>query len=222
MLFAKAAGLLVLITVVLVSALRWVNPPTTAFMFRNWLSSSAREHEVRQQWVRYEDISRHLALAAVAAEDQRFPAHNGFDFGAIKSAFEHNKKGRGVRGASTITQQVSKNLFLWSGRSYLRKGLEAYFTVLIEFIWPKQRILEVYLNIAQMGPGVFGVGAASEEYFGLPAGQVGPRNAALLVAVLPSPGRYDVRAPTDYLRNRQSWILTQMQALGGTRYLEGM
>jgi len=174
---------------------------------------------IRYRWVDWADLSPHVKVAVIASEDQNFPAHYGFDLKAIDDALDERQRGRRVRGASTISQQVAKNLFLWSGRSWLRKGLEAYFTVLIETLWPKQRILEVYLNVAEFGRGVFGVGAAADVYFRKPASRLNQYDAALLAAVLPSPKRMRVNAPSAYVRSRQQWILGQMRGLGGTALL---
>lgn len=160
------------------------------------------------------NIPRHMALAVVAAEDQNFPHHFGFDVDAITRAVEHNEKGRTVRGASTISQQVAKNLFLWSGRSYVRKGLEAGLTVLIELLWPKKRILEVYLNIAEFGDGTYGVNAAARRFFNKPPDRLTAQEAALLAAVLPSPKRSSATHPSAYVRQRAQWIQTQMRQLG--------
>lgn len=175
---------------------------------------------VQYRWVDWPRISPQIKVAVIAAEDQTFPTHHGFDLASIDDALEDRELGRRVRGASTISQQVAKNLFLWPGQSWLRKGLEAYFTTLIETLWPKRRILEVYLNIAEFGSGVFGVGAASEIYFGKrPAGLDAP-DAALLAAVLPSPKRMRVKSPSRYVRSRQQWILGQMHGLGGVGLLQ--
>ncbi|HSE13465.1 MAG TPA: monofunctional biosynthetic peptidoglycan transglycosylase, partial [Rudaea sp.] len=152
-------------------------------------------------------------------EDQLFPEHNGFDFKQIDKALEARERGRRVRGASTISQQVAKNLFLWPGQSWFRKGLEAGITVLIETCWSKQRILEVYLNIAEFGRGTYGVQAASRRFFGKDASRLSRQDAALLAAVLPAPRRFKVEAPSRFVRSRQNWILRQMEALGGTSYL---
>jgi monofunctional biosynthetic peptidoglycan transglycosylase len=173
---------------------------------------------LRHSWAEWDRIAEPMKVAVIAAEDQRFPSHRGFDFEAIDQALAERERGR-IRGASTISQQVAKNLFLWPGRSWTRKGLEAYFTVLIETLWPKQRILEVYLNVAEFGRGIYGVGAASQTYFGKPAAQLTAEEAALLAAVLPSPKRFRVTAPSAYLRSRQHWILGQMHRLGGTAIL---
>jgi monofunctional biosynthetic peptidoglycan transglycosylase len=173
-------------------------------------------------WVTYEAISPQLALAVIAAEDQKFPQHKGFDVAAIRSALQESAQGKRLRGASTISQQVSKNLFLWSGRSFLRKGLEAWFTLLIEVFWPKQRILEVYLNIIELGELTFGVEAASQRFFSKSALQVNRQEAALLAAVLPNPKLYRVSVPSQYVRKRQAWILEQMRRLGDIAYLENL
>jgi monofunctional biosynthetic peptidoglycan transglycosylase len=174
------------------------------------------------QWVPLERIAPEAALAVVAAEDQRFPLHSGFDFAEIRNALRGHGKSRRVRGASTLTQQVARNLFLWQGRSYLRKGLEAWFAGLLELLWPKRRILEVYLNIAEMGERTFGVEVASRRYFGRSADALTRQQAALLAAVLPSPRRYRVDKPSPYVLERRNWILKQMQQLGGIGYLEGI
>lgn len=175
---------------------------------------------IHYTWVAYEAMAPDLALAVVAAEDQKFPHHHGFDMVAIRSALQESAQGRPLRGASTISQQVSKNLFLWPGRNFFRKGLEAWFTLLIELVWPKQRILEVYLNIVELGQLTFGVEAASQRFFGKPASQLNRQEAALLAAVLPNPLLYPVNAPSQYVRKRQAWILEQMRRLGGLTYLE--
>ncbi len=167
-------------------------------------------------------MSATIKLAVIAAEDQRFLDHGGFDFVEIEHALSQRSRGVSMRGASTITQQTAKNLFLWPGQSWLRKGLEAYFTMLIEVCWPKTRVLEVYLNVAEFGRGVFGVGAASEHYFRQPASQLNGSQSALLAAVLPNPIRYRIQAPSPYVRERQAWISQQMRALGGEQYVRAL
>ena len=210
-----AASLLLCITPVII--LRWVPPPTSAVMLQRIL---VQEHEVDYQWVPLSQISPQAALAVVAAEDQKFPDHWGFDLKAIKNAVENNARGERIRGASTLTQQVARNLFLWQGRSYLRKGLEAWFTVLLELFWPKQRILEVYLNIAETGPQVFGIEAAARRYFGHSASRLTQEQAALIAAVLPNPLRFHADRPSDYVLSRRDQIAQQMSQLGGTAYLQ--
>ena len=206
-----------------VTALRWVDPPTSAFMIGEQLvtpRTGAKAYAIRHRWVDWAQQSAQLKVAVIAAEDQNFPAHHGFDLKSINDALVDRQRGRRVRGASTISQQVAKNLFLWPQQSWLRKGLEAYFTVLIETLWPKQRILEVYLNVAEFGRGTFGVGAAADAYFHKHPARLSAYDAALLAAILPSPKRMRVNAPSNYVRSRQQWILGQMRGLGGTSLLE--
>jgi len=171
-------------------------------------------------WVSMDEISPWMGLAVIAAEDQTFPDHWGFDVAAIEKALSHNERNENrIRGASTLSQQTVKNLFLWDGRSWLRKGLEAGLTVGVETVWSKKRILTVYLNIAEFGDGVFGVEAAAQRYFGKPASRLTQSEAALLAAVLPNPLRFKVIAPTGYVRSRQAWILRQMRQLGGESFM---
>jgi monofunctional biosynthetic peptidoglycan transglycosylase len=211
--------------IVAVIALRWLDPPTSAFMLRDRIEAMASgnaRYESRHEWRDWNEISPHAAVAVIAAEDQAFAQHNGFDLVQIDKALAERANRRRTRGASTITQQVAKNLFLWPGRSWLRKGLEAGLTVLIELTWPKQRILEVYLNVAEFGRGIWGVEAASRRYFGKSASRINRPEAALLAAVLPNPLRMRVDAPSPYVRSRQQFILGQMAALGGPAALEGL
>ena len=163
-----------------------------------------------------------MPLAAVASEDQKFPFHRGFDFDSISAAVEKSLAGGRLRGASTISQQVAKNLFLWSGRSFVRKGLEAYFTVLLETLWSKHRILEVYLNIAAFGDNIYGVSTAARRLLGKPPSRLTPKDAALLAAVLPNPVALKVRHPSAYVKKRRDWIEQQMKQLGGIRYLKSV
>ena len=212
----------VLLTVCTVLALRWIDPPTSAFMVRDRLvaaGKSDKSYVFRHRWVDWQQISPQMKIAVIAAEDQTFPDHNGFDLKSINQALDDRERGRRVRGASTISQQVAKNLFLWPGQNWLRKGLEAYFTLLIETLWPKPRILEVYLNIAEFGKGVFGCGAASEVFFRKPAARLTAYEAALLAAVLPNPKRLRANAPSRYVKSRQQWIVSQMRGLGGVTLL---
>jgi monofunctional biosynthetic peptidoglycan transglycosylase len=218
----RSALAAIYLSVALVLCLRWVPPPTSAVMIETYLSKvvrGAKNPAIRYQWANWESISPHMALAVVAAEDQEFPHHWGFDFQQISKAIDKSKKGGRLRGASTISQQVAKNLFLWSGRSYIRKGLEAYFTVLLESLWPKRRLLEVYLNIAEFGDGVYGVHAASTTFFRKKPSQLSRSDVALLAAVLPNPKEYSVRHPSRYVLKRQRWIKKQMKQLGGVLYL---
>lgn len=211
---------LFLLTWLPVLAARWLNPPTTAFMLE---VGAGLPHGARlaRKWVPYRKISPAMRLAVVASEDQTFPVNHGFDVEAMHKAIEHNERGGTIHGASTITQQVAKNLFLWPARSYFRKAVGAYFTVLIDLTWSKRRVLVVYLNVAQFGPRTFGVEAAAERYFGKHASQLTPPEAALLAGTLPDPYRLDPARPSQYLRDRQAWILDQMQQLGDD-YLAGI
>ena len=209
------------VTIAAVAAFRWIDPPFTAFMVQSRIGAlfSSEPYAFRHEWRDWDQISKYAALAVIASEDQMFPEHNGFDFKQIDKALEARERGRRVRGASTISQQVAKNLFLWPGQSWFRKGLEAGITVLIETFWSKRRILEVYLNVAEFGRGTYGVQAASRRFFGKDASRLTRQDAALLAAVLPAPKRFKVEAPSRYVRNRQAWIVRQMDALGGTSYL---
>jgi monofunctional glycosyltransferase len=225
----KWVGLLILAWVLvsggLVLLLRWLNPPTTAFM----LAASARATAVHDSsyrtayaWTDLEHISSNAAVAVIASEDQQFPFHAGFDFKSIRASVRASERGRKLRGASTITQQVAKNLFLWSGRSFARKALEAWLTVLIEATWPKERILEMYLNIVQFGRGIYGVQAASQRFYHKPASRLSSGDAALLAAVLPNPILLRVDRPSSYVLGRRNTILEQMRNLGGASYLQAL
>lgn len=210
-------------SIIIVLLLRWINPRFTAFMAETqvaaWLKRDS-SYESAHHWVDLTRISPNLGLAVIASEDQKFPAHWGFDVEAIEKAYQLNQHSHKVRGASTISQQVAKNLFLWSGRSYFRKGLEAYFTILIEACWPKRRILEVYLNSAEFGYGTYGAEAAAQRFFHRPAARLTRGDAALLAAVLPNPQHYSAAAPSAYVQRRREQILAQMQALGGPEMLQ--
>jgi monofunctional glycosyltransferase len=218
-------GLLVaclLLSVLIVAAFRWIDPPYSAFMAETQMAAWAkrdRSYVFRHRWANLNQISPNLPLAVVASEDQKFPEHWGFDVEAIEKAYELNQHSHRVRGASTISQQVAKNLFLWSGRSYFRKGLEAYFTVLIEALWGKRRILEIYLNIAEFGDGTYGAEAAAQRFFHKSAASLSRSDAAVLAAVLPNPHLLSAAAPSVYVQQRRDWILGQMQALGGAEML---
>lgn len=195
-------------SLLLVLPLRYFNPPVTAFMLQQ-TDLGERSYE----WTPFRDISESAALAVIAAEDQRFPEHNGIDIDAIQKALEEADGGSGARGASTITQQLVKNLYLWPGRSLLRKAVEAGLSLLFEVCLPKQRILELYLNVVEFGPGIYGVGAASRIYFAKPPSRLNTDEAALLAAVLPNPTELKVAAPSAYVRGRQQWVIGQMQRL---------
>ncbi|EKY3244656.1 monofunctional biosynthetic peptidoglycan transglycosylase [Cronobacter dublinensis] len=186
--------------------------------FSAWFSGDF-SYVAHSDWVSMDEISPWMGLAVIAAEDQKFPEHWGFDMAAIQKAVSHNERSRRIRGASTLSQQTAKNLFLWDGRSWLRKGLEAGLTLGIETVWSKRRILTVYLNIAEFGEGVFGVEEASQRYFNKPARRLTASEAALLAAVLPNPLRFKATAPSGYVRVRQQWILRQMRQLGGESFM---
>lgn len=212
----------VVATVLQVAVLRFVDPPLTAFMIGRYIeawSEGDRGFALAYDWRDAGQISRQLPLALVASEDQQFPVHSGFDFKAIEKARKNNAKGRKVRGASTISQQLAKNLFLWQGRSWVRKGLEAWYTVLIEALWPKQRILEVYTNVVEFGDGVYGAQAAARRFYRKDASKLTAAEAARLAAVLPSPRKYSVAKPGAYVQRRTRAIERQMRALGGPGYL---
>ncbi|WP_299597795.1 monofunctional biosynthetic peptidoglycan transglycosylase [uncultured Microbulbifer sp.] len=205
------------ITTVLVLTLRWVNPPSS-MVIQQWQRESDRK--AVQTWQPLSRISPNLQMAVIAAEDQKFSHHHGFDFSSLQKALNENRKR--IRGASTITQQTAKNLFLWNGRSYVRKGLEAWFTLLMELLWPKERILEAYLNIAEFGEGIYGAEAAARNHFGVPAQSLNRWQSGLLAAVLPNPRRMSARYPSEYVRGRAHAINRQVNQLGGTGYLKAM
>ncbi|GLQ47993.1 monofunctional biosynthetic peptidoglycan transglycosylase [Dyella lipolytica] len=223
----RYAGIVVLSWVALswlvVFVLRFVPPWTSAVMMERQFAAvihGEKAFHLQHHWVPWPRVSPWVPLAMVAGEDQKFPFHHGFDFDSIQNAIDAADDGKRLRGASTISQQTAKNLFLWNGRSFIRKGLEAYFTVLLEVTWPKRRILEVYMNIAQLGDGIYGVGAASDTFFGKSPAQLGPAQAARLAAVLPNPDRFRVDRPSVYVMERSRWIEEQMDQLGGPGYLE--
>jgi monofunctional biosynthetic peptidoglycan transglycosylase len=204
---------IVLASIALVLPLRWIPPATSSFMLITRATAPAGYGPVLYRWTPWSRISRQAALAVIAGEDQRFFEHHGFDFGSIREAISEGGDEGPSRGASTISQQVAKNLFLWPGRSWVRKAIEAWLTAWLELLLPKQRILEIYLNIAQFGPVLFGVEAASRAYFRKPAAELNRPDAALLAAVLPNPVRFRVMQPSAYVRSRQAWINLQMGRL---------
>lgn len=212
--------ILICLSVLLTLALRWINPPYTSFMVAQRISTDFVPYKIN--WVPIEKISPNLLIAAVAAEDQKFPAHYGFDLKAIQSAFEANKSNKRLRGASTITQQVAKNVFLWPKKSFIRKGMEAYFALLIETLWPKARILEVYLNVAEFGPNIFGVKNAAYTHFKKSAIQLNQHEASLLAAVLPNPHKMHASRPSTYVQQRAEHIANQSRSLGGVSYLNNI
>lgn len=210
-------------SVLQVAMLRFVDPPLSAFMVARQLEAWSQgqwRFRPAYQWRDWDQIAPALPLSMVAAEDQRFATHAGFDLQAIEKARAHNARGGRVRGASTISQQVAKNLFLWSGRSYLRKGIEAWYTMLIELLWPKRRILEVYANIAEFGDGIYGAQAAARAFWGVDAARLSADQAARLAAVLPAPRRYSAVRPGPYVARRAAWIQRQTRQIGGVGYLQ--
>lgn len=210
-----ALGLPIVVSVLLVLPLRWFDPATTAFMLQD---KSGRD-PLLHTWVSGSQIGTAISLAVVAAEDQRFAEHFGLDMHAIRKSMDDAERGRRLRGASTISQQLAKNLFLTPSRSLWRKGIEAYFAVVIEICLPKRRILEIYVNVVELGPGIYGVGAASRHFFRKSAIDLTDREAALLAAVLPNPIQLRVDAPSGYLGQRQQWIVSQMQRLRREQWL---
>jgi monofunctional biosynthetic peptidoglycan transglycosylase len=222
--FFKIIYYFFVISIGLVIFFKFVPIPFTSTMIARKIEAIAegKDSEIYYDWVSYKNISKEAPLAVIAAEDQLYPEHWGFDFEAMGNAFSHNLKGKKVRGASTISQQVAKNVFLWQSRSYIRKALEVYFTVLIELIWGKQRIIEVYLNVAEMGDMTFGVEAASQRYFGKSAKNLTREQAARIAAVLPSPRKWSVARPGPYVSRRANFISRQMRALGGVKFIEGL
>lgn len=211
----------VLLSLAVTLPLRWFDPPTSSFMFR-YARATPPAVVARFRWEPMERLSPALALAVIAAEDQRFVDHRGFDLESIVNAIEENKRRQRPRGASTISQQLAKNLYLWPGRSIVRKALEAWLTVFLELGLSKRRIMELYLNVAQFGPGVFGVGAAAERFFHKPAADLTPHEAALLAAVLPTPSRSSVVDPSPYILERAARIEQQGRQLDGARLLAAL
>lgn len=225
-LYKTAKWLLILLLVSLLPVLlfRWVPVPGSTVMVERWLESrnDTQAFTLQHRWIAYREIPDNIKMAVIAAEDQRFAEHRGLDLQAIRAAVKHNQRGGNLRGASTLSQQVAKNLFLWSGRSWLRKGLEAWFTLAIETLWPKQRILEVYLNIVEWDEGVFGISAAARHHFGVAPAQLSDQQAAQLAAVLPNPRRWSAASPPPQAMQRSQWIRQQVRQLGGAHYLRRM
>jgi len=205
------------ITIGMVILLRWIPVYVSPLMVIRMVEQKidGREVRLKKTWKPLEKISPDLQLAVVCTEDQNFLKHRGFDFGAIEKAIKHNEKSKRKRGASTISQQTAKNVFLWPGRSWIRKGFEVYFTFLIETFWSKERIMEVYLNIVELGDGVYGAEAASQTFFKTTAAKMTKRQAATLAIVLPNPLKYNAKHPSPYLNGRINWTLQQMRFWGG-------
>ena len=207
-------------SIVVVIFFKWVPVPITPLMLIRNIEQLQDDKKLvlKHDWVPIEAISKNLQLAVICSEDQNFLAHNGFDMEAIEKAVKHNKKGKRIRGASSISQQTAKNVFLWPQRSWFRKGLEVYFTFLIELFWSKERIMEVYLNSIEMGNGIYGVEAASQFWFKKPAIKLNRNEAAAIAAILPNPLRYRANPATNYIQGRKNWIVRQMNFFGPLDY----
>jgi len=228
--FKKAAKLLaaaliafIYLSFLSVLLLKWFHPPTSAFMLQKQLEVSRdnkQDFEINYEWADWQEISPYMKVAAITSEDQRYADHWGLDMDAIEKAIDEHRRGESLRGASTITQQTAKNLFLWPGQSFVRKGIEAYFALLMEGLLSKKRILEIYLNIAEFGNGVYGVKAASNIYFNTEPSDLDMMQSALMVTALPSPRRYNLADPSPYMIERRNWILQYMFYLGNTDYLK--
>lgn len=201
---------LFLSTILLTLAYKWINPPVTYLMVKRKIE---KKYPINKEWISIEKLPAHTYNSAIASEDANFMKHNGFDFKSIERARKHNEKSKRKRGASTISQQVAKNVFLWPARSWVRKGLEVYFTGLIELLWSKERIMEVYLNIAEMGKGIYGIQAASKHYFKKDASKLTPQQSALIIACLPSPLKSNPAKPSSYLISRQGFIMRNMNSI---------
>lgn len=209
---------LFVMSVVMVVIFKWAPVSVTPLMLIRNIQSNANTSGWKHDWVPIEQMSTHLQLAVICSEDQNFVKHHGFDFKAIEKAYENNKKGKKLKGGSTISQQTAKNVFLWPQRSWLRKGLEAYFTFLIELTWSKERIMEVYLNSIEMGPGIYGAEAASQYWFKKSAANLSKNESAAIASILPNPLHYRAKPTTKYIEKRKSWILRQMQFYGTLSY----
>lgn len=208
-------------TMLAVLLLRWINPPTSSYMVQRQIEAWWNENDIalQYQWTDWENISTPIKVAAITSEDQNFANHWGLDISSIRKAINEYERGEDLRGASTITQQVAKNLFLWSDKSYIRKGIEAYFALIIELLWSKERILEVYLNIAEFGDGIYGVQAAAQHYFDTTAASLSKWQSSLMVTALPAPKRYNLANPSQYMLQRRTWVLRYMDFLGNSHYL---
>ena len=208
----KLVAWLFLISVFFVILYKWVPVPFTPLMAIRYFENP--EEPIQHDWVPINEISPHLQLAVISSEDQNFLNHSGFDIKAIEKAMDENKTGKRIRGASSISQQTAKNVFLWPQRSWFRKGLEVYFTFMIELFWSKERILEVYLNSIEMGKGIYGAEAASQAWFNKPADKLSAYEAAAIAAILPNPRKYRANPASSYINQRKNWIVRQMQNYG--------
>ncbi|MBT1705374.1 monofunctional biosynthetic peptidoglycan transglycosylase [Chryseosolibacter indicus] len=218
-LIKRVVLILFIAQLIYIIVLKWVFPPVTVIQLGSWISG----HGLKRDYVSFSEISPNAGLAVMAAEDQLFPVHNGFDWKSIEKALKHNeKKPTKIRGASTISQQVAKNVFLWNGRSWFRKGLEVYFTFMIELVWGKKRILEVYLNVSEMGKGVFGIEAASKAYFKKSAKKLTRTEAAKIAACLPNPKKYTVKPVSKAVQRRYPWVEQQMRNIGPDKDIQAL
>lgn len=212
----KVIGWFLLLSFLVVLIYKWLPVPYTPLMVIRYFEHS--EENLRHNWVPMEEISPNLQVAVIGSEDQNFLNHNGFDYKAIQKAIESNNKGKRTRGASTISQQTAKNVFLWPQRNWFRKGMEVYFTFLIELTWSKKRILEVYLNSIEMGKGIYGAEAAAQAWFGKSASKLSGNEAAAIAAILPNPREYRANPASNYIQQRKSWIVRQMYNLGKLKF----
>lgn len=215
---------LLALSILLVLSVRWINPPASTLMLEQYISAklNGQEYQSQRHWLPWSQLPAHLKIAVIAAEDQQFNTHYGFDLAAIRAALTYNAKRENIRGASTLSQQVAKNTFLWSSRSWPRKILEAWFTLWIELLWSKERILEVYLNSAEWGPGIFGAQAAAHYHFNTNAAQLSHQQAYLLAAILPSPLKRSASQPSAATAQRAHWIARQVRQLGANQYLDSL
>ena len=215
--FKKILFYFFIASVLSVIAFRFVPPPFTPLMLVRLVEQAIdpkKELRLQKTWLGFDEISPNMMQAVIAAEDQNFMNHFGLDFAAMKKAYKNNARGKRIKGGSTLTQQTAKNLFLWQGRSYFRKGLEAYFTVLMEVFWSKKRIIQMYLNIVEMGDGIYGIEAAAQYYYKKSAADLSPTQAATIAAILPNPRRWSASKPTGYIVQKRNWILRNMNNLG--------
>jgi len=215
--FAKIAMWFIIVSIGLVLLFKWVPLPITPLMVIRYFEKDSPKI-LKHDWEPIENISKNLQLAVICSEDQNFLKHNGFDIKAIEKAYENNKKGKRIKGGSTISQQTAKNVFLWPQRSWFRKGLETYFTFLIELFWSKERIMEVYLNTIEMGNGIYGAEAAAQHWFKKPASKLSKVEASAIAAILPNPRKYKANPVTNYIASRKNWIMRQMNFYGALNY----
>ncbi|MDG1715103.1 monofunctional biosynthetic peptidoglycan transglycosylase [Lacinutrix sp.] len=215
--FAKIAMWFIIVSIGLVLLFKWVPVPITPLMVIRYFEKDSPKI-LKHDWEPIENISKNLQLAVICSEDQNFLKHNGFDIKAIEKAYENNKKGKRIKGGSTISQQTAKNVFLWPQRSWFRKGLETYFTFLIELFWSKERIMEVYLNTIEMGNGIYGAEAAAQHWFKKPALKLSKVEASAIAAILPNPRKYKANPVTNYIASRKNWIMRQMNFYGALNY----